>query len=149
MKKQKNMLKIDFGSGYRPKKGYKTCDITNSPFLDFYYDGISIIGCKKHSVDEFYLRNVVHHIPNLKEVFSMFHFYLKKNGTIKIIDVRKEFYLQNVILDIIWYHYVIPRNEIWFSTIYRDYFEILEEAGFMLMEYYLEKEKEVTVWKKL
>ena len=32
------MLKIDFGSGYNPRKGYKTCDITYSPFLDYVYD---------------------------------------------------------------------------------------------------------------
>ncbi len=144
----KSTLKIDFGSGYNPKSGYKTCDITNAPFLDFAYDGEKIIGCKKNSVDEFYLRNVIHHIPNLKEVFLMFHFYLKRNGKIKIIDVRKEYYKQNVILDIIWYRYVIPRNEIWFSPIYRDYFEILKMIGFTLVEQYYEDEKEVTIWKK-
>lgn len=143
------MLKIDFGSGYNPKYGYKTCDFTEASFLDFYYDGISIIGCEKNSVDEFYLRNVVHHIPNLKEVFEMLYCYLKRNGTIEIVDVRKESYKQNVILDILWYRYVIPRNEIWFSTVYRNYFDTLKEIGFILIEHYFKEEKEVTIWKKL
>lgn len=144
----KNLLKIDFGSGYNPKKGYKTCDITNAPFLDFFYDGKEIIGCQKNSVKEFYLRNVVHHIPNLEEVFLMFSEYLKKGGTIKIIDVRKEYYQKNVILDIIWYRYVIPRREIWFSTVYRDYGSILKKIGFQLIYDTTIKEKEVTVWRK-
>lgn len=144
----KNILKIDFGSGYNPKKGYKTCDITYAPFLDFVYDGKQIIGCKKNKVDEFYLRNVVHHIPNLKETFMLLHHYLKKNGTIKIVEVRKEHYPQNVILDIIWYRYVIPRYEIWFSTHYRNYFETLKETGFTLKKHYFKEEKEVTIWKK-
>lgn len=30
------MLKIDFGSGYNPYPGYKTCDITQGPYLDFH-----------------------------------------------------------------------------------------------------------------
>lgn len=144
-----NILKIDFGSGYNPKSGYKMCDITNAPFLDFVYDGNEIVGCKKHSVAEFYLRNVVHHIKNLEEVFSMLHSYLKRNGTIKIIDVRKDYYKQNVILDIIWYRYVIPRKEIWFSTVYRNYFEILRQLGFQLEEQYYQEEKEVSLWRKL
>lgn len=144
----KNSLKIDFGSGYNPKEGYKTCDITNAPFLDFAYDGKEIIGCGKNSVDEFYLRNVVHHIPNLEEVFSMFSLYLKRNGTIKIIDVRKEYYKKNVILDILWYRYVIPRREVWFSTTYRDYGCILKKLGFELVSHTFQKEKEVTIWKK-
>lgn len=144
----KNLLKIDFGSGYNPKNGYKTCDITNAPFLDFMYDGNKIIGCKENSVDEFYLRNVVHHIENLEDVFSMLHHYLKKNGIIKIIDVRKECYKQNVILDIIWYRYVMPRREIWFSFVYRDYFEILKNTGFKLVKQYIENEKEVSMWRK-
>lgn len=143
------MLKIDFGSGYNPYPGYKTCDITASPFLDFFYDGKEIVGCKENSVTEFYLRNVVHHIQNLEEVFAMLQLYLKKNGTIKIIEARKDYYKQNVILDIIWYRYVIPRREIWFSTFYRNYFEILKKVGFELVEQRYEKEKEVSLWRKL
>ena len=69
---KKSELKIDFGSGYSPKKGYKTCDITYAPYLNFVYDreNNTIIGCEENSVDEFYLRNVVHHLPNLTNTFQ-------------------------------------------------------------------------------
>jgi len=100
-KNKKSTLKIDFGSGYNPKSGYKTCDITNAPFLDFAYDGEKIIGCKKNSVDEFYLRNVIHHIPNLKEVFLMFHFYLKRNGKIRLYTALINTRI-NEVNDLIW-----------------------------------------------
>lgn len=148
---QKNTLKIDFGSGYNPNKEYKTCDITFLPNLDYAYDQDNkvIVGCEYNTVDEFYLRNVVHHIKDLKDTFEMLKKYLKVDGVIKIIDVRKEYFKQNVILDILWYRYVIPRYEVWFSREYRNYFEILEELGFKLVEFSYEEEKEVSVWKKL
>ena len=144
-------LKIDFGSGYNPNKDYKVCDITYLPNLDYVYDEENnvIIGCSKNSVDEFYLRNVVHHLPSIERTFICLINYLKGDGIIKIIDVRKEFYKQNVILDILWYRYIIPRYEIWFSRYYRDYFKILEDLGMQRIEYYLQEEKEVSVWKKL
>lgn len=64
-------LCIDFGSGYNPKAGYKTCDITTFPQLDFQYDGKDeIVGLREKSVDVFYLRNVVHHIPDLQRTFT-------------------------------------------------------------------------------
>jgi ubiquinone/menaquinone biosynthesis C-methylase UbiE len=145
------MLKIDFGSGYSHNKEYKTCDITYMPNLDYVYDSIAneIIGCNEKSVDEFYLRNVVHHIPDLEKTFRCLHRYLKRKGLIKIIDARKEYYKQNIILDIIWYRYVIPRYDIWFSTHYRDYFKTLVELNFERINYYIENEKEVSIWKKL
>ena len=55
------MLKIDFGSGYSPRKGYSTCDITYSPFLDYVYDiqlndsngrVTTIIPCSKFIISE-------------------------------------------------------------------------------------------------
>lgn len=145
-----NLLKIDFGSGYNPNKDYKTCDITYLPNLDYVYDvdNNTIIGCEENTVDEFYLRNVVHHIKDLKSTFSCLKRFLKKGGTIKIIDVRKEYFKTNVILDIIWYRYLIPRYEIWFSQKYRDYFEILKQMNFKLISKHYEEEKEVSIWKK-
>lgn len=48
-------LCIDFGSGYNPKAGYKTCDVTTFPQLDFQYDGKDkIVGLREKSVDVFY-----------------------------------------------------------------------------------------------
>ncbi len=152
MKKLKNYkkLKIDFGSGYNPNKDYKVCDITNLPNLDYVYDqeNNEILGCYENTVDEFYLRNVVHHLPNMERTFKCLFKYLKDNGEIKIIDVRKEYFKQNVILDILWYRYVIPRYEVWFSKCYRDYFKILESLGMERTLYYIQEEKEVSVWRK-
>lgn len=144
------MLKIDFGSGYNPKPGYKTCDVTYAPFLDYVYDEEKnqILYCEKGSVDEFHLRNVVHHVKDLHRLFECLKFYLKENGTITIIDARKEYFTQNVILDIIWYRYVIPRYEIWFAKTYRDYSKVLTKLGFVKIDYYISKEKEVSIWQK-
>lgn len=145
------LLKIDFGSGYAPHSGYKTCDVTYLPQLDYVYDQEEnlILGCKENTVDEFYLRNVVHHLPDIHKTFSCLARYLKKEGILQIIDCRKEYYKQNVILDILWYRYVIPRYEVWFSNCYRDYFSILKELGFEQVDYYIEQEKEVSIWRKL
>ena len=146
-----NKLRIDFGSGYNPQKDYKTCDITYAPFLDYVYDRDKniILDCDENSVDEFFMRNVVHHIEDLEETFSCIKRYLKENGTLKIVDARKEDFLKNVILDILWYRYVTPRYDIWFSTYYRDYAEVLEQMNFELIDRYEEAEKEISLWKKL
>lgn len=148
--KKSRKLKIDFGSGYNPNKDYKICDITYLPNLDYVYDQENnvIIGCEKVSVDEFYLRNVVHHIPDMERTFKCLLKYLKDDGEIKIIDVRKEYFKQNVILDTLWYRYVIPRYEVWFSNYYRDYFKVLESLGMERVKYYIQDEKEVSVWRK-
>lgn len=145
------MLKIDFGSGYNPKPGYKTCDITYAPFLDFAYDEDKnqILYCEEGSVDEFYLRNVVHHVKDFTKLFSCLKTYLKENGTIVIVDVREEFFAKNVILDTIWYRYVIPRYEIWFAKYYRDYSKVLTKLGFVKIDYYTHEEKEVSIWQKI
>lgn len=153
MKKSKKIvkLKIDFGSGYNPNKDYKACDITWLPNLDYVYDqeNNAILGCEDNSVDEFYLRNVVHHIPNMEKTFSCLLRYLKADGEIKIIDVRREYFKQNVILDILWYRYVTPRYEVWFSTHYRNYFKVLENLGMERVSYFIQDEKEVSVWRRL
>ena len=64
------------------------------------------------------------------------------------IDARKEYFTQNVILNIIWYRYVIPRYEIWFAKTYRDYSKVLTKLGFVKIDYYISKEKEVSIWQK-
>jgi hypothetical protein len=144
------MLKIDFGSGYNPKSGYKTCDVTYAPFLDYVYDQekSEILYCENGSVDEFHLRNVVHHVKDLSAMFECLKRYLKEDGLLTIIDVRKEYFEKNVILDIIWYRYVIPRYEVWFSREYRDYSKVLTKLGFVRIDYHICEEKEVSIWLK-
>lgn len=84
----------------------------------------------------------------MQKTFECLIRYLKFGGEIKIIDVRKEYFQKNVILDIIWYRYVIPRYEVWFSRQYRNYFDILNALGMEMIDYYIQEEKEVSVWRK-
>ena len=101
---------------------------------------------KRKSVDELYLRNVVHHIPDLKRTFKCLKKYLKDNGKIKIIECKKENYHANWFLDSLWYRYIIPREEVWFSDKYRNYGNVLLNIGFKKIEFYEENEKEISIW---
>ena len=140
---------FDFGSGYNPKKGYKTCDVVTNPILDYWYDGQNtIVGLKEDSVDVFYLRNVIHHIPDLHKTLSVIKKYLKRKGRLVIIDCNKEHFHSNVILDKIWYRYVRNDSNIFISESYRDYMNVLIELGFKLLYYKQVKEKEITSYER-
>lgn len=144
-----NKLYIDFGSGYNPKKGYKTCDVVTNPMLDYWYDGQdTIVGLKEASVDIFYLRNVIHHIPDLYKTLSVIKKYLKHKGKLIIIDCNKEHFNTNVILDKIWYRYVRNDNRIFISESYRDYMDVIIELGFKPLYYKQIKEKEITRYER-
>ncbi|RHH85317.1 methyltransferase domain-containing protein [Segatella copri] len=138
-------LCIDFGSGYNPKTGYKTCDVTTLPQLDFLYDGKDeIVGLREKSVDVFYLRNVVHHIPDLQRTFTTLKKYLKVGGKLVIIDCNQGHYKTNVFLDNLWYRFVGNNHEIFISKQYRDYINVLIKLGFKQLYYKSFKEKEIT-----
>lgn len=142
-------LCIDFGCGYNPKIGYKTCDVTTNPMLDYQYDGKNdIIGLKENSVDVFYMRNVIHHILNLRSTFQTIKKYLKHNGKLIIIDCNKKCFDANVILDRIWYRYVGNNNNIFIAETYRDYMSILAELGFKQTFYKQLKEKEKSLYER-
>lgn len=144
-----NKLCIDFGSGYNPKEGYKTCDVVTNPMLDYWYDGQNtIVGLEEASVDVFYLRNVIHHIPDLHKTLSVIKKYLKRKGRLVIIDCNKEHFRSNVILDKIWYRYVRNDSNIFISESYRDYMNVLIELGFKLLYYKQVKEKEITSYER-
>ncbi len=141
-------MKIDFGSGYNPKQGYKSCDFTENPILDFQVKNYKIysdinIELPQNSVDEFYVRNTLHHIKDLSLILQMFYFYLKNNGKLIIIDCRSDFYEKNLFLDKLWYRYIIPRPEIWFSNTYRNYKKIALKVGFKLIKEKIKNEKEI------
>lgn len=145
-------LFIDFGSGYNPKEGYKTCDFINMPFLDYVaidnriYDGIKEIEDK--SVDIIYCRNVLHHIKDLNSLFQNFYRYLKDDGKLEIIECSKQAYYANWFLDTLWYRYVIPRKEVWFSDKYRNYVEIAKMNNFKILTNDIENEKEHFIFYK-
>ena len=143
-------LKIDFGSGYHPKEGYKTCDITFAPFLDYVYDRKTnlILGCKENSVDEFYLKNVLHH-ANIRKVSECLYRYLKKDGIITIIEPLPEKYESNRCLDIYWYRYIYPRYEISippykredYVEIFLNYFDIVHHETNEIYDFYTFKKR--------
>lgn len=70
------MLKIDFGSGYNPKKGYKTCDMTLSPYLDFISKDNKIYDKKgeiqKNSVDVIHCRNTLYEVKEVELKYEVF-----------------------------------------------------------------------------
>lgn len=141
-------MKIDFGSGYNPKQGYKSCDFTENPILDFqvknykiYYDLNKELS--ENSVDEFFVRNTIHHIKDLNQLFKMFFKYLKNDGKLIIIEVNEKNFKANLFLDQLWYRYIIPRSEIWFSKTYRNYKKIALKHGFKLKKENIENEKEI------
>jgi len=126
------MFKLDFGSGYKPKQGYHTCDITGFPNVDFLFDKCSytIIEVENESVDLIRCRNVIHHVKDLEKLFVEFGRVLKPGGTIYIIEQTKDSYTTNKILDIIWYRFLVQKHEIWFSNNYRDYTSIISKQRF-------------------
>lgn len=151
---RKHLIRIDFGSGYNPTKGFSTCDFTNSPFLDYQVIKNKIYNKKgkeilKNSVDEIRCRNVLHHIKNLEDLLKQFFYYLKNNGKLTIIECNKSNYLANICLDNLWYRYVIPRKEIWISNNYRDYRKYCNLIGFKEINNKIYLEKEYSIFKKL
>ena len=44
-------MKLDFGSGYNPQKGYLTCDFTSNPFLDFHFENYKIVNNSVNLID--------------------------------------------------------------------------------------------------
>ena len=140
------MICIDFGSGYNPKEGYKSCDFTSLPNLDYYYDGNKIINleCK---VNKFYIRNVLHHIHDIDILLNYLIDCLHDNGVIEIIECRESHYKINFLLDTIYYRGCTNKKEIWFSESYRNYTSILHKR-MELIKFYYKDEKEISVWKK-
>lgn len=129
------VLNIDFGSGYHPYSNYKTCDMVYSPQLDYFYDKSNniIYNLEFGTVDQFRLKNVLHHVDDIFELCTMLNKYLKTKGSIKVIEPRAEFYTKNTILDIIWYRYVQKFYHIKIYPNYRDYISCIERAGFQLI----------------
>ena len=71
---------------------------------------------------------------------------LKDGGILEITEARKEYYSQNYYLDYLWYRWIIPRYEIWFSNTYRDCRDYFKE--FNLDYYDTLDEKEVFIFIK-
>lgn len=119
---------LDFGSGYAPRAGYKTCDVTGWA-IDYRFDTryYTIEGVPDNSVWILHCRNVLHHIPKLERLAEEFLRVLAPGGLLEVIDCAPEAYGANVFLDRLWYRGIIPRPEVWFAERYRDYSAILRQ----------------------
>jgi len=89
------MICIDFGSGYNPQEGFKTCDVNAG------CDYNSIEEVESNSVEYIRARNVLHHIEDLNSLLNQFKRVLIKGGKVIVIDCKEDFFKINVLLDTI------------------------------------------------
>ena len=137
---------LDFGSGYNPKKNWKTCDIYG--YVDYYFDPIEYkIDADDNIFDGIMCRNVIHHIKDLNKLSKEFSRVMKSSSSLFIIESNKEHYSSNYYLDYLWYRYIIPRYEIWFSNEYRDCRNYFNQ-DFDLFYYGKYDEKELFIFTK-
>ncbi|WP_099301896.1 methyltransferase domain-containing protein [Bacillus sp. Marseille-P3800] len=120
-------LKLDYGSGSQPKEGYLSSDFCGSPNYDYFIEDYKVVGANDCSFDIINCRNVIHHIPeiDLHILFNEFQRLLKPNGCLIISEPRKEFHLENKLLDIIWYRFLTYNPLIMIPDEYINYKEYL------------------------
>lgn len=116
-------MKLDYGAGSQPKRGFQTADYTGTSNYDFFIQNYKVINAKANSCDVIHCRNVIHHIPekDLPRLFAEFKRLLKPDGTLIISEPRKEFHKQNLILDIIWYRFLVHDKNIMLPSHYVNY----------------------------
>lgn len=122
-------MKLDYGSGRQPKEGFMSSDFCGAPNYDFYIKDYKVLGARDHSFDVIHCRNVIHHIPekDLHILFDEFNRLLKPDGKLIISEPRKEFHVQNKILDIIWYRFLVYDTTIMIPDKYVDYKKYLTD----------------------
>jgi len=116
-------MRLDYGSGSKPKEGFKSSDFCGSPGFDFFIKNYRVLEVEDKSCSIIHCRNVIHHIPekDLPLLFSEFKRLLKDGGQLILSEPRKEFHLQNKILDIIWYRFLTYNFSIMVPDKYVDY----------------------------
>ena len=87
------MNKLDFGSGYNPEAGFKTCDIYG--YVDYYFDPETYKVNTDDKFDYIRCRNVIHHIKDINKLSEELNRILNTGGTLEIIECRKENYKEN------------------------------------------------------
>lgn len=146
-------MKLDFGSGHRPQRGYMTCDCTGSPGVDYYFNPVKyrVMRCRPNSFSTIRCRNVLHHVPDIKKLFIEFARILRPNGYLVIIEPSNSAYPANHFLDTLWYRGIIPRREVWFSPQWREYRKYLTESQMSVIfeSASADGTKDLTVAKKL
>lgn len=141
-------MKLDYGSGRQPKEGFLSSDFCGAPNYDYYIEDYKVLDAKDHSFDVIHCRNVIHHIPkqDLPKLFREFDRLLKHDGQLIISEPREEFHKQNLILDIIWYRFLVNDRKIALPQEYVDYKQYLN--GFKIVEKENEFNNEILVCEK-
>lgn len=135
-------MKLDVGSGYNPLRGFKTCD--NAVYADYR----SIEEVETNSVDVLNCSNTLHHVENLNHMIQEFNRVTKDDGFCIVSECRKEDFKVNLFLDILWYHFILNRRDIYVSREYREYESIFLNNGFKLVFHLERNEKELKLFKK-
>jgi hypothetical protein len=135
-------MKLDFGSGYGACSGWATLDFG----ANCTYNDISEIPDK--SITKIRFRNVLHHIEHVESLFKALKAKFRKNVKIIIIECRKEFFDNNVFLDVLWYRGIVQNPNMYIAREYRDFGKILQQMGFCVFQRMVENEKETIILKR-
>lgn len=117
------MVNLDYGSGRQPKQGFKSSDFCGAPNYDYFIENYRVVDLEDNSCDKIHCRNVIHHIPekDLPILVNEFRRLLKPGGELIISEPRKEFHVQNKILDFIWYRHIVNDTSIMIPDKYVNY----------------------------
>lgn len=144
-------MKLDYGSGSKPRKGFLTSDFTGAPFLDYHIENLQVLNAEDKSFDVIWCRNVIHHIaPNqLEKLFSEFDRLLKRDGHLIISEPKSEHQKRNLILDVIWYRFLEQNYRISLPVVGVNYEDYLP-GNFLSKRSYQEKgNNEVVIYEKV
>lgn len=127
-------MKLDYGSGSQPKKGFQSSDFCGAPNYDYFIQDYRVLDLDDQSCDVIHCRNVIHHIPeqDLPLLFTEFRRLLKPGGQLILSEPREEFHKENLILDIIWYRFIKQEKKIALPLSYVDYKQYV--TGFQLVK---------------
>lgn len=142
-------MKLDYGSGRQPKAGFKSSDFCGAPNYDYYIMDYKVLDLEDNSCDVIHCRNVIHHIPekDLPLLFAEFKRLLKPDGELIISEPREEFHKQNLILDLIWYRFLVHDDKIMIPYKYVNYKKYL--VDFEKISSYHEYSNEILTFKKV
>ncbi len=114
----KKIIKLDYGSGYNPKAGFKTADMVGRP--DYYIQDCQVLNLPDKSCRVVCMKNVFHHVLNTDKLNKEMERILEERGRLVVVEPSKENYESNKFWDQLWYRGIIPRSEIVWSNEYRD-----------------------------
>src|SRR5699024_4300544 len=144
-------MNIDYRSGRKYHKGYKTSDFTRSPAYAYMIEDYLIKEIKDGEVKRLRCRNVLHHIrPNdLPKVFNEFSRLLCDGGELIISEPREEYFKQNKILDLIWYRFLYDDRKIYIPEYYVNFEDYINKEVFKRTSHKIDIKNDVITYKKV